>query len=137
MAKIYTDMSDFERAWEEDFKNKVNMIKNIEEHSKEKTTCDGDWTEETLKDDIYGEVKDALINKDLAEKYKHRAIKDNRILIPDFMAEHIISRIDIISAYNASYKAHKTKENDNNGIYYFDECIRKIIDIVLKENLVD
>ena len=133
MGRIYESQEDFERAWEADFRHKVDLLN---QDNSEKVTCDGEWTEETLRDDIYDEVKRLLVDEGLSSKYKNRALKNPNLLIVDVMYEEIISRLDLISAYNSAYNFYKKHDKDCNGIYYFDDKIHEVIRYLLEDNLV-
>lgn len=139
MGKIYNDIADFEKAQEEEFKLKVEEIAYYQ-GEQERVTIDGEWTESELKDDIYEEACKLLNgtkdNKGLAEKYKHRALIDRDLLLPEYITTHICDNHDIIEVYNKLVDIHRNDEKILFGIQYFDEVVRVEVQKVLKENLI-
>ena len=69
----------------------------------ERTTLDGEWTEEELKSDIYDVCVEVMTDKVLSQ-YKYRALRDSNLLKLQYMAEHIADQIDdVIELYNKEY----------------------------------
>ena len=134
MSKVYTDMSDYERAAEEEFRNKVEEL-SYYQGEVERTTIDGEWTEEELKGDIWDEASKLV--DDWIEKNKHRALKDDKLTHVEFIVNDICSRYDIIEVYNRAYDLHRNDKNRMFGIHYYDELVRAEVKKVLDNNLVN
>lgn len=140
MSKIYTDIKDFERAQEEEFRNKVEEIAYYQGDS-ERTTIDGEWTESELKDDIYDEAHMILHgepgkNTGWLAFNLGRAVYDNDLLKEEFIVENICERYDLIEVYNRAYDLHRNDKPMLFGIHYFDELVQAEIKKLLKNNLV-
>jgi len=139
MGKIYTSMEDYERAFEDEFKNKIEEIAYYQ-GDQERTTIDGEWTEEELKDDVYSEALKILNGdkqtKGWLELNKGRALKDTNLDKPEFIVTNICDRFDLVEVYNRAYDIHKNDKPRLFGIHYFDELARADVKKVLKENLV-
>ena len=99
-----------------------------------RTTLDGEWDEDELKSDVY-DVCTEVMTKSILKKYTNRALRNSKLLLPDYMHETILNSIDdVIELYNKEYDKHR---NENKfGIIWYDEAIKKIILKLLKENLV-
>ena len=137
MSKIYTDIKDFERAQEEEFRNKVEEIAYYQGDS----TIDGEWTESELKGDIYDEAHMILHgepgkNTGWLAFNLGRAVYDNDLLKEEFIVENICERYDLIEVYNRAYDLHRNDKPMLFGIHYFDELARAEIKKLLKNNLV-
>ena len=100
----------------------------------ERTTLDGEWTEEELKSDIYDVCIETMTEK-IIDKYKYRAINNKNLLNHHYMSEHILNQIDdVIEFYNKEYDKHR---NENKfGIVWYDDAIKRVIMKSLEENLV-
>ena len=99
-----------------------------------RATLDGEWDEHELKSDIYDVCAEVMTEATL-KKYTNRALKNAKLLLPDYMNETILNSIDdVIELYNTEYDKHR-KENKF-GIIWYDEAIKKMILKLLKENLV-
>ena len=140
MSKIYPDINDFERAQEEEFRNKVEEIAYYQGDT-ERTTIDGEWTESELKEDVYDEAHKILHGEPggkvgwLALNLG-RAVYDNELLKEEFIVENICERYDLIEVYNRAYDLHRNDKPMLFGIHYFDELARAEIKKLLKNNLV-
>lgn len=99
-----------------------------------RTTLDGEWDEDELKSDVYDVCTEVMTEATL-KKYTNRALKNVKLLLPDYMNETILNSIDdVIELYNTEYDKHR-KENKF-GIVWYDEAIKKMVLKILKENLV-
>lgn len=99
-----------------------------------RTTLDGEWTEEELKEDVY-DVCIEEMTADKLKKYQYRALRNRDLLKPQYMAETILNQInDIIELYNTEYDKHRNERKF--GIVWYDEAIKSKINKLLKENLV-
>lgn len=138
MSKIYTDTSAFEKAQEEEFRNKVEEIAYYQ-GDVERTTIDGEWTEEELKDDVWNEAHKLLNGtngeKGLTELYSGRALINKELIKVDYLVEYICNKYDLIEIYNKAYDMHRNDKPRLFGIHYFDELARGEIKKVLKDNL--
>lgn len=100
----------------------------------ERTTLDGEWTEEELKSDIYDVCVEVMTDKVLSQ-YKYRALRDSNLLKLQYMAEHIADQIDdVIELYNKEYDKHR--EQNCFGIHWYDEAIKGMIMKELKGNVI-
>lgn len=100
----------------------------------ERTTLDGEWTEEELKSDIYDVCTEVMTDKVLSQ-YKYRALRDGNLLKLQYMAEHITDQIDdVIELYNKEYDKHR--EQNCFGIHWYDEAIKSMIIKELKGNVI-
>ena len=101
--------------------------------SSPRVTLDGEWTYEELAGDIDDEcMKLAPIYK---EKHKNRAVYDQNLYKPQYLAEKIKNESDdLIDIYNKCADAHR-----NEGIFninWFDEWIEKQVKTIMNANLV-
>ena len=135
MCKIYESEEDYQKAFEEEFRAKCEMV-NTYYGSRERTTLDGEWTHEDLKDDLWSEAKKILRDEGWLKKHEGRAFKDRDLLHEEFIVEDICGRYDLIEVYNRAYDKHHNDEHRKFGIHYFDEVARAEILKVLKNNLV-
>ena len=135
MGKIYESEEDYQIAFEKDFREKCKMI-NEQSKRIERTTLDGEWTYDELKDDIWSEAKKILRDEGWINKHKCRAFKDNDLLHEEFIVEDICNRYDLIEVYDRAYETHRNDKTIELGIYYFDELARAEVLKILKNNLV-
>jgi hypothetical protein len=141
MGKIYESQEDYEKAFEEDFKHTVEEI-GYYQGDLERTTLDGEWTEEDLKDDVWDEANKILNGdkkkgtKGWIEQHEGRAVKDIDLLKVEYMVEDICSRYDIIEVYNKAVDYNRNNPEKKFGICYFDELVRAEVNKVLKNNLL-
>lgn len=139
MSKIYASKEDYEEAAEEEFRRKVTEMAYYQ-GDQERTTIDGEWTESELRDDVYEEANKILNgtkdSKGWVEKNKFRAVKDETLLLPEFLTEDICSRYDLIEVYNRAYDKHRNDKPMLFGIHYFDDLVVAEVNKTLKENLV-
>lgn len=136
MGRFYTSLEDFEKSQEEEFKNKVIEI-GYYTGNRHRTTLDGEWTEEELKEDIYDEAVRILKEDKVVENSKYKALYDRDLLLPEYIVENICDRFDLIEVYNKAYDMHRNDKPMKFGIRYFDELARKEIRKILKENEVN
>lgn len=136
---LYEGMSDIEIKAEEEFKAKIVEVQSYYRH-RERTTIDGEWTYDELKEDLWGE----------AHKYLHgdgnktgwlahclgRALKDPLLLKEEYLVEDICDRYDLIEVYNKAYDMHRNDKPMMFGIHYFDELARAEVAKTLKNNLI-
>jgi len=133
--EFYNDMTDFEKAQEDELRAKIVEVNSLYGHV-DRTTLDGEWTEEELKDDVWSEAKKILRDEGWLEKHKHRTLKDSDLTHEEFIVEDICSRYDLIEVYNRAYDKHRNDKPMKFGIHYFDELARAEVLKVLKNNLV-
>jgi len=133
MGRIYESQEDYDKAFEEEFRNKIEEIAYYQGNI-ERKTIDGEWTESELKDDVYDEVKRLLEDDKYAEQFKDRALKDYDLLKPAYLAEYLCNNYDVIETYNINYDKHRNDTPIKFGIHYFDEALIKQIKNTLKEN---
>lgn len=140
MGKIYTSMTDFERAMEDEFREKVESIAYYQGNIK-RTTLDNEWTDEELDGILYDEVLKILNGEDGSkgwlEKNKYKAIKDNTLTKPEFIVNDIKDRYDLIEVYNRAYDMHRNDEKRLFGIQYFIDLCKDEINKILRNNLVN
>lgn len=133
MGKIY------DRAAEEEFKIKCEEIAYYQGDI-ERTTLDGEWTEQELKDDLWDEANKFLNgtkeSKGWLETHKGRAMRDTDLCKVQYLVEDICTRYDMIEVYNKVVDMHRNDENKLFGIAYFDQIARAEIEKTLKQNLV-
>ena len=99
-----------------------------------RTTLDGEWTEEELREDVY-DVCIETMTDDVLKKYQYRALKDNDLLKTQYMADHILGQIDdVIELYNKEYDKHRNERCF--GIVWYDNAIKCMVKKELKDNLV-
>lgn len=99
-----------------------------------RTTLDGEWDEEELKSDVYDVCTEVMTEATL-KKYTNRALRNTKLLLPDYMNETILNSIDdVIELYNTEYDKHR--HENKFGIIWYDEAIKKMVLKILKENLV-
>lgn len=139
MGKIYESKEDYDRAFEEEFKNKVMEVAYYEGNV-EKTTIDGEWTESELKDDMYDETLKILNGYDnkkgWIELNKNRPVYDKDLLLPEFIVNNICDRFDLVEVYNKAYDIHRNDKPMLFGIHYFDELVHAEVNKILNNNLV-
>ena len=140
MAKIYTSMSDFERAQENEFRSKVTQISNLGVKPEERLTLDREWTEQELKEDLLDEAEKLLNGKDKIkgwiEKHKYRVLKDETLIHSEFLVNKIMEENDLIEIYNKAYDKHRNDKPRKFGIVYYDEELNKIMTKILNDNLL-
>lgn len=100
----------------------------------DRTTIDGQWTEEELNGDIYDEVVKYYATNNVKENYANRAMTDKDLIKPQYMVEKICEENDLVEVYNTQYD--KRRSENKFGICYFDEWLNKMICKLLKENLI-
>jgi hypothetical protein len=135
MGIIYESEEDYQRAFEKDFREKCKMI-NEQSKRIERTTIDGEWTYDELKDDIWSEAKKIFRDEGWINKHKGRAFKDNDLLHEEFIVEDICNRYDLIEVYDRAYEIHHNDKPMELGIHYFDELARAEVFKILNNNLV-
>lgn len=139
MGKIYDSQEDYDRAAEEEFKIKCEEIAYYQGDI-ERTTLDGEWTEQELKDDLWDEankfLNGAKESKGWLETHKGRAMRDTDLCKVQYLVEDICTRYDMIEVYNKVVDMHRNDENKLFGIAYFDQIARAEIEKTLKQNLV-
>lgn len=139
MGKIYESQEDYDRAAEEEFKIKCEEI-TYYQGDIERTTLDGEWTEQELKDDLWDEANKFLNgtkeSKGWLETHKGRAMRDTDLCKVQYLVEDICTRYDMIEVYNKVVDMHRNDENKLFGIAYFDQIARAEIEKTLKQNLV-
>lgn len=133
MGKIYESQKDYNEAFEEEFRSKIEEIAYYQGNI-ERTTIDGEWTESELKSDIYDEVKAVLEKDGYVEKFKYIALKDRDLLKTQYLTEYLCNNFDVIETYNKNYDKHRNDKPMKFGIHYFDEAVRKQIKITLDAN---
>lgn len=139
MGKIYTNYEEYEAAKEEEFRRKCWEASALYGHT-ERTTLDGEWTEEELKETMLDEIAKVLHgdkeHKGWLEINKHRAVKDKSLLHEEYIYTNICDRFDIIEVYNKVVDNHRNDKPRLFGIHYFDEVVHKELNKILKENLM-
>ena len=135
MGKIYESEEDYQRAFEEDFKAKCEMI-SMYQGNQERTTIDGEWTESELKEDLWTEARKVLKDEGWLDKCKGRALRDPDLLHEEFLVENICGRYDLIEIYNKAYDYHRNDKPRMFGIHYFDELARAEVIKTLKGNML-
>lgn len=139
MGKIYDSQEDYDRAAEEEFKIKCEEIAYYQGDI-ERTTLDGEWTEQELKDDLWDEANKFLNgtkeSKGWLETHKGRTMRDTDLCKVQYLVEDICTRYDMIEVYNKVVDMHRNDENKLFGIAYFDQIARAEIEKTLKQNLV-
>lgn len=125
-------MFDINKSIEDEFARRCTEIAMYQPSIR--TTLDGEWTEEELREDVYDVCIETMTNSAL-KKYQYRALKDSDLLKTQYMAEKILDQIDdVVELYNKEYDKHR---NENKfGIVWYDEEIKSMINKLLKENLV-
>lgn len=125
-------MFDINKSIEDEFKRRCTEIAMYQPSVR--TTLDGEWTEEELREDVYDICIETMTDSEL-KKYQYRALKDSDLLKTQYMAEKILDQIDdVVELYNKEYDKHR---NDNKfGIAWYDEAIKSMINKLLEENLV-
>jgi len=136
MGRIYSNIDEFEKTQEDEFRNKVIEIAYYQ-GDRERITLDGEWTESELKDDVYNEAHKILCNEGYADKYRFRAMIDSNLIIPEYITTHICDNYDVIEVYNRLVDMHRNDEKVLFGIHYFDDIVRKEVLKVLKNNLIN
>lgn len=139
MSRIYTSQEDYDKEFEEEFKNKVEEMAYYQ-GDRERTTLDGEWTESELREDIETEARKILHGTDgktgWLEQNKHRAVYDKSMLHEEYIATAICDKYDIIEVYNKLYDKHRNDKPRLFGIHYFDEIAIIEIKKTLENNLV-
>lgn len=139
----YTEgkLSALEQKIENDIRKQISDYSYMGK-TKERTTLDGEWTEEELEADLEDEAM-AILNGDKhkgtkgwIEEHKFRAVKDKDLLYSEYLANMIREENDLIVLYNTEYDKHRNDTNRKFGIHYFDEAIRKKMKDILKDNLI-
>ena len=98
-----------------------------------RTTLDGEWDEDELKSDIY-DVCTEVMTEAVLKKYTNRALRNSKLLLPDYMHETILNSIDdVIELYNI---VSNYRKDNKSGIVWYDEAIKEMILKLLKENLI-
>ena len=98
----------------------------------DRTTLDGEWTEEELAGDVDDECMKLI--PQLISRYKNRAMYDTNLLKPPYLAEKIKSENDLIEIYNKCADAHRSEKVF--GIHWFDQWVAEQIKSILNNNLV-
>ena len=99
----------------------------------ERTTLDGEWTEEELTSNIYDVCSEIMPTE--IKKYDNRALYDKDLLKRQYMTEHIINIVgDVVELYNREYDKHR--DSKKFGIRLFDDAIKQLIKVELKRNMV-
>lgn len=139
MGRIYESQEDYDKAFEEEFKIKCQEIAYYQGDI-ERTTLDGEWTEDELKDDLWSEARKYLYGendtKGWLETHKNRAMRDPDLCKIEYLVEDISTRYDLIEVYNKVVDMHRNDEHRLFGIAYFDKIAREEIIKTLKDNLV-
>lgn len=139
MSKIYTDMNDYERAAEKEFRIKCEEIAYYQ-GDLERTTIDGEWTESELRDDLWDEANKFLNgtkdSKGWLAKHQGRIFRDTDLCKVEYLVEDICSRYDLIEVYNRVVDIHRNDEKKLFGIVYFDQIAVAEIEKTLKQNLI-
>jgi len=135
MGRIYESQEDYDIAFEEEFRNKVEEIAYYQGDI-ERTTIDGEWTESELKDDIYDEVKNLLEKQGYAKKFEGRALRDYDLIKVPYLVEYLCNNFNVIETYNKNYDKHRNDKPMKFGIHYFDEAVVTQIKKTLNENLI-
>ena len=139
MGKIYDSQEDYDRAAEEEFKIKCEEIAYYQGDI-ERTTLDGEWTEQELKDDLWDEankfINGTKESKGWLETHKGRAMRDTDLCKVQYLVEDICTRYDMIEVYNKVVDMLRIDEHKLFGIEYFDQIARAEIEKTLKQNLV-
>ena len=136
MGKIYESQEDYDKAFEEEFRRKVEEVE-CYYGSRERTTIDGEWTFDELKDDLWSEAKKILEgDKGWIETHKFRAFKDPDLIKLEYLVEDICNRYDLIEVYNKAYDKHRNDKPMKFGIHYFDELAVAEVLKTLNNNLL-
>ena len=123
---------DIDKGYEAMFAEKCEEIAMYQPEVR--TTLNGEWTEEELREDVY-DVCIETMTDDVLKKYQYRALKDNDLLKTQYMADHILEQIDdVIEFYNKEYDKHRNERCF--GIVWYDNAIKCMIKKELKDNLV-
>ena len=69
-------------------------------------------------------------------KTADRAKLDRDLDYPEFLANKVIDEYDLIEEYNKQVDKHRNDEVKKFGIHYFDEWCIKIMNKILKDNLI-
>ena len=127
-------MDEYEKQFEQDMQKGCQAYAMYESH--ERTTLDREWTESELEADIYDICLEVMTEQEL-KKYQHRALKDTDLLKVQYMAEHINSKIDVVSIYNEEYAKNNPHNEKVFGINFYDNALKKMILQELKDNLIN
>lgn len=139
MGRIFESKEDYDIAAEKEFRDKIEEIAYYQGDI-ERTTLDGEWTEQELKDDLWDEAN-KIINgtkdtKGWLEIHKDRAMVDTELYKVEYIVEDICTRYDLIEVYNKVVDMHRNDEPKLFGIAYFDQIARAEIEKTLKQNLL-
>lgn len=137
MGRIYESEEDYNRAFEEDFREKIEEL-SIYQGEVERTTLDGDWNETDLKEDVQDLAMKILGNvKEKGWLHDHRycAVNDRNLLFDEFVANKFFDENDVIEVYNTACDKHRNDERKLFGIHYFDEVVELKIKKILEDNL--
>lgn len=133
------DFSNLDQKAENEFRLKVQEMC-MYQGNIERYTLDREWTEEELKDDVMDEairlLKGTTDKPGWVEKTKDRAKIDTDLDYPEFLANRVIDEYDLVEEYNKQVDKHRNDENKKFGIHYFDEWCIKIMEKILKDNLL-
>lgn len=139
MNTVYTSKEAYEEAMEAEFRQKCWEVSAMYGHV-DRTTLDGEWTYEELKETMLDEISKFLHGeKDKPgwlEKHKHRAVKSQDMLHEEFIVTDICDRYDLIEVYNRAVDKHRNDKPRLFGIHYFDELVKAETEKILKENLL-
>ena len=129
----------FEDKVENEFRVKVQEFAMYQGNT-ERYTLDKEWTEEELKEDVMDEALKILNGANGKDgwlaKTAGRAKRDKDLDYPEFLANRVIEEYDLIEEYNKQVDKHRNDEVKKFGIHYFDEWCIKIMNKLLKENLL-
>ena len=128
-------LDEYERQYEKDFKDACDTYA-MYQTDMEEYTLDGEWSEGELSADIYDVCVEVMTEQEL-KKYQHRALKDSDLLKVQYMAEHINSKIDVISVYNTEYAKNNHHNKKVFGINFYDNALKKMILQELRDNLIN
>jgi hypothetical protein len=98
----------------------------------ERVTAKDDWHEDELRADVH-DMCIKIMTPELLKQYEYRALRDEDLLKSQYMAEHILSQIDVIELFDTEYDKHN---NEGSGIEWYDKAITIMINTELKENLM-
>jgi hypothetical protein len=137
MGRIYESEEDYNRAFEKDFEEKLEMLSAYQgEQTRE--TLDCEWTEGDLIEEVQDLAFKILGNgkgKGWLEEHKYCAVKDKDLLHDEFVSNRICDENDLIEIYNTACDKHRNDENKLFGIHYFDDEIKLKINKLLSDNL--
>lgn len=126
------NMDDFDKEFEDKFRSACNEYASY--GSRERTTLDNEWTHDELHENVYDVCIEYMTDKVLS-KYKNKALINQDLLKPQYMADRLISQTDdLVELYNSEYDKHRNEKCF--GIVWFDEAIKRMITKELRENVV-